>query len=889
MVIACLPAAILASLLCTARADDYIYAAVRAPHGRQFNVVAEVAALSDDPSASILLCVRNKDNCYRIDFTRNSTRIVKVEMGTDVPIGTSSGKGLTGEAPHAVVVKRRRLAITVALDGEVVARAYDDSFRRGKTGSRVKKDTATFQRARSYDCGEVHFGDDFMTDKAADWEPITGQWSALAEKNPTLSSNPFKYSGKNNGPPALAAMTKAGSSKWDDYSAAVTARDDAGAPIGLAFYYVDAKNYHLFRLDSRKHENPKVQLLRIRNGAQTVLAETEGHYLGGQFHRIRVDVDGTTAKGFIDDNLLLTAKDNYLVGGTIGLYTESRRGATFDDVVVRDLGQGHFRDDLETPRPGTYLELGGTWIIDRGVMTGSAKGPAKAITGDSQWRNCVLSCDIHPYQSGAAGLTFYYQDELNYFLYRAAAGGKRELLRYFDGVNKVLASVDRPLAEKPEHTVISNMGGLITLAIDGEQVADAFDPGLSEGQIGLYVEDGTASFSQLDLTTPPPPEPVMSVTDAFKAEKSMQAFVVDWTPSGHLDKYGRKWWWHRTGFFGDASVELGMTKDTVDNTSFQLSLAAESNSATSGDPATGYTMTVWKAGYWQLSISRQGKEIARSASVFKRNITKLEFYRRGEYLFGKINRKLEIRAKDNQPLSGSQVGYALVPPEPKELKARVYSPNVLNYDFTRSPDAWRYAAGEWDVMRRWSCDDRWTWFGGIARNGPAVAWNKHTFTGDFSVELCGAIQMRAGIKEYSDARDMNVTVAADGRDLTSGYSFIYGGWDNTLTCLTRKGEIVARATDARKHKFSRSSNMHRRWWYYKIERKGGRLRWYVDNELVLEYTDPEPLGGNRIALWAYDVGISVPRVRIGAEQIGAREHPGGVSDARPGIIYDIIP
>ena len=268
--VACLSVAIFV-LLHTARAGDYVYEAINQPRLRQFNIVAQITALSDDPSASILLGVRNKDNCYRIDFTRSSTRIVKIEMGREIPIGSSSDKGLTGKEAHAIVVKRRRLAITVALDGEVVAEAYDDTFRRGRVGKRLKKGTARFDGAKAYDRGEVHAGDDFMTDKAEDWKPVTGKWTTLAEEVPTRSSNPFKYSGTSDGPPALAAMIKAGSSRWDNYSASVAVRDDTGAPLGLAFYYIDANNYHLFKLNSSESQTPTVQLLRVRNGTQALI------------------------------------------------------------------------------------------------------------------------------------------------------------------------------------------------------------------------------------------------------------------------------------------------------------------------------------------------------------------------------------------------------------------------------------------------------------------------------------------------------------------------------------------------------------------------------------------------------------------------------------------
>lgn len=890
--IACLLAGWLVSSA-PANGEEYVYQFKNsAPRGRQFNIIAKVGAASKDPAASILFAAADKANCYRVDLAGDSTRIVKVDMGREIPIGTASDVGLSGNAVHTVIVKRRRMTITVALDGRIAAEAYDDTFTRGKVGVRARKGTVSFGALKMYDCGEVSFGDDFMTKIAKEWKPIAGKWSVLEAADPTLSANPFKYQGKGPGPAALSFAQPAGSSNWDNYSASVTARDDAGARIGLAFYCVDPENYHLFRLNGRRNRAPVMEILRIRDGKETVLADAIGGYIAGQFYRLRVDIHGTTVRAFIDDNQLLAVQDDQLVGGSIGLYTESDKGAVFDDVLVRDLGFGYFKDDFAMPRPGTYLELGGKWPVEADVMTATAKGPAKAVTGDPRWRDYVLSCDIHPRKAGAAGLVFYYEDELNHCLYRAEASGKRELIRYFDGAKKVLASARRPLSQNPERTVISTSEGLIRLSVDGEQIAEVFDPGLVEGRVGLFAEDCTVSFGDLEVNTPPPPEPVLSVNEAFKAEKTMAVFAADqrdWIPASRLDANERKWWWHRANLFGEARIELDMTRDEADDGPFQLALAAEALGPASGDPAGGYTLTVWRKGAWQLSIARQGKVIARRATVFQGPIRRIEFLRKGKFLFGKIDRKLEIWIKDNEPLRGSRAGYALAPPGPKDLRAKIYCPNLFTYTFSQSPVGWRTAAGRWEVTSRWGCDTRWSWLGGSARNGPAVIWNKLSFSGDFSLEFCGAITMdnRRG-RAYEYARDMNATIAADGRDLTSGYSFIYGGWDNSVSCLTRKGEVVAKPRNMNKYTFSRSSKMHRQWWYFKIERMGSKLRWFIDNELALEYDDPEPLDGRRVALWAYDVGITVARVRFAAEHIDPPEHPGLPTTAIPKTVYDII-
>ena len=55
------------------------------------------------------------------------------------------------------------------------------------------------------------------------------------------------------------------------------------------------------------------------------------------------------------------------------------------------------------------------------------------------------------------------------------------------------------------------------------------------------------------------------------------------------------------------------------------------------------------------------------------------------------------------------------------------------------------------------------------------------------------------------------------------------------------------------------------------------------------YVDTEPIDGNRVALWAYDVGIMVARVRIAAENIGPMESPDFPANVSTKTIYESIP
>ena len=97
----------------------------------------------------------------------------------------------------------------------------------------------------------------------------------------------------------------------------------------------------------------------------------------------------------------------------------------------------------------------------------------------------------------------------------------------------------------------------------------------------------------------------------------------------------------------------------------------------------------------------------------------------------------------------------------------------------------------------------------------------------------------------------------------------FGGWNNSRTRITKGSKVLA-------EKFERiptESNIHRRWFYLKVKRKGKHLEFYIDNQLVLECDDPEPLDGGRVAVWTYNNGIMVSRVRISNEDGEKKESP----------------
>ncbi|MFH1731525.1 MAG: hypothetical protein ABIF82_07730, partial [Planctomycetota bacterium] len=284
---------------------------------------------------------------------------------------------------------------------------------------------------------------------------------------------------------------------------------------------------------------------------------------------------------------------------------------------------------------------------------------------------------------------------------------------------------------------------------------------------------------------------------------------------------------------------------------------------------SGYELEVrssGRGGSGAATLRRNGREVASGELEGLLSICRVALKNVADHVVAEINDEAVLAFKDKAPLGGWWTGYAVSDVQVKPEDVDVFCGNTVSYSFVRAAADWRTAGGEWLVTNRWQCDPRWSFFGGESLRGVAAIWHKSELKGDLSVEFAAGIrhQQRGG-GNYRHASDMNVVICGNGTDLVSGYGFLFGGWDNTKTAITRNGKIVAEI------ELTIPGSIHRRWFYFKVVKRGGNLKYYIDDELVLEYTDPNPLPDGQIALWTWKNGLMVARVRIAADGIGPKE------------------
>ncbi|MCY4465907.1 MAG: ADP-ribosylglycohydrolase family protein [Chloroflexi bacterium] len=121
-----------------------------------------------------------------------------------------------------------------------------------------------------------------------------------------------------------------GCREWDDYEVSATMTPHMCQAGGLGARVQGMKRYYALLCDS-----DRVRLVATLEGEDTVLAQADGGWNFGEACALRLKVQGQTLAGYVNDKLVVKAKDPQmtLAGGGIALIAEEGRIAV-DDVAV---------------------------------------------------------------------------------------------------------------------------------------------------------------------------------------------------------------------------------------------------------------------------------------------------------------------------------------------------------------------------------------------------------------------------------------------------------------------------------------------------------------------------------------------------------------------------
>jgi len=137
------------------------------------------------------------------------------------------------------------------------------------------------------------------------------------------------------------ALIMAGEQGWSDYEAEVAVKPLGGGGFGLAVAALSEKDYVLFRWrgplargETGTGKTNVLQLVRVKDGKETVLAEKPAHYRPYEFYRVGVNWSGDKISCLIDKNEMLSASVPDAKRGKVALYALKGDPVFFDDVHV---------------------------------------------------------------------------------------------------------------------------------------------------------------------------------------------------------------------------------------------------------------------------------------------------------------------------------------------------------------------------------------------------------------------------------------------------------------------------------------------------------------------------------------------------------------------------
>jgi pectate lyase len=173
------------------------------------------------------------------------------------------------------------------------------------------------------------FSDNFNDGNANGWTPTSGSWSVATDGTPVYRV------GSNGG----NVRSNTGSASWTNYSVQARIKPLAFSSstsirwVSLLGRYRDTGNYYYVALQN----DNMLRLRRFVGSSSTTLAETALTVTTNTWYTVRLEMNGSALRVFVNDALRLSATDSTFPSGRIavGAYGAS---ASYDDVVVSAVG-----------------------------------------------------------------------------------------------------------------------------------------------------------------------------------------------------------------------------------------------------------------------------------------------------------------------------------------------------------------------------------------------------------------------------------------------------------------------------------------------------------------------------------------------------------------------
>ncbi len=535
-----------------------------------------------------------------------------------------------------IVLKRLQAGVAVAYDGVTVLRAHSDLPDGGRWGLLDAPATA-LDEIMLQPTAAIVFSDDFMRapGQSATWEQHSGHWRVAQLESARFSANAFTLLGRAAG--GGEALASAGYWFYEDLTVEASVRpseDAEGFGVGLACQ-PDGDCY-LLRFRRTTAPSGVLQLVRIRDGDETVLDATAAAVHANEWHRLALSGVGGQLTGTLNGAELLSAQDPTLAHGQVALWTAGREPVAFDDVEaysgprradepvilshdaqVSDPSAQAFIDDR-------YMQ---EWADERDQWLRGADGTWHA---GHYWGDVELGWEMTERGLGeGAGLAICVpagEETLSpppaaqrgCHLAIAPSDGKLVLTLRED--NEVSAAATVAMPELPVTVALRRTGSVVEAVLDGDVVADFEAAVPAAGKIGFIGPSARRQANQLHIIS----RNMMDST--FRAAPTdWHIGSGEWGVSSRWDCTPRWSWfqgrsedlasvWTRRQFDGDVVVEFfaGISMDQPWAPFYQHpGNLAVTLGGSNDTPGSGYSLVFGGWGNSAAGIFRRGELVAK--------------------------------------------------------------------------------------------------------------------------------------------------------------------------------------------------------------------------------------------------------------------------------------
>lgn len=297
-------------------------------HGKEFVFRCHARAACEDlrgKNVRLIFDYRGDNDFACADFMNGRVSLLGITDGKEAVIATSN-ESLSpfiqiGDGYHLFEIQGGKGMLLVKFDGIPAIRLDDNFVRGGAAGIGSTRGSVYYDNINIRGEIDDDFVNNFYYDEARakqdvkGWTPLAGTWVR------SFITGTHAYEATTD----TYAVSISGRDIWSNYRLEVAGKGDGESAIGILFHFLDEDNYYLFKWGGN---NPSMafygnkQLVSVRNGNTTILAEDEGGYEANQWYLLKSEVVDGTIRSYIDDALIFNVTDRSNVNGKIGLYTE---------------------------------------------------------------------------------------------------------------------------------------------------------------------------------------------------------------------------------------------------------------------------------------------------------------------------------------------------------------------------------------------------------------------------------------------------------------------------------------------------------------------------------------------------------------------------------------